>query len=337
MKNSNQISTIGIDLSKNIFQIHAQDIRGKVVVRKKLNRSKLLEFIVNIPACTIAMEACGGAHNWARKIKALGHEVRIIAPKFVKPYVTGNKDDQADAAAIAEAATKPDMRFVAVKEELQQEMSMIHTVREQLVKQRTATRNSVRGMLAEYGIIYARGWSSLRKGIVDVLSEDSDRLPIVKSLITMRFQDLLRMDEEVDVCDLKIQQWCKEDMRCRNLLKIDGIGPITATAIVAHMGSPEVFKNGRHFAAYLGLVPKHVGTGGKTRMLGISKRGDSYIRKLLVHGARSVVSQSEERKDKLGKWLRSLVDRRGFNKTTVALANKNARLCWAMLKYGSLT
>jgi transposase len=334
MKSSTNIAIVGVDLSKNVFQIHAQDKRGNCIMRKRLKRDKFLEYFINLPKCIVAMEACGGAHHWARRIQQMGHDVRIIAPKFVKPFVLGNKDDAADAEAIAAASSSPRSRFVAVKEESQQEMSMIHTTRELLVRQRTATRNSIRGMLAEYGIVFPKGAAAFRKGVEAFLSESSSRLPIVRGLVQMRYQDLLRMEEEIGLCDMQIQKWCREDDRCKLLLQIPGVGPITATALVAHMGSPHVFKNGRHFAAYLGLVPKHVGTGGKTINLGISKRGDRYLRKLLVHGARSVVNSSRTKQDKVSSWVQKLAATRGVNKACVALANKNARRSWAALKYG---
>lgn len=327
-----RIAVVGIDLAKRVFQIHAADARGVVLMRKTLQRNQVQPFFTNLPSCLVGMEACGGAHHWARGIRAAGHTVRLMAPQFVRPYVKTNKDDRADAEAIAEAVTRPGMRFVAVKEVWQQDLLMVHRVRERLVKGRTALTNEIRGLLHEYGIVFPQGKHHLRSGMIEILTSSDERLTQqVVQLMQMLFDEWREMDQRVEEYERIIVRTYRSHEACKKLGEIPGIGPITATAMVATIGDPGMFKNGRQFAAFLGLVPRHDGTGGKIRMKGISKRGDRYMRKLLVHGARAVLRAVSAKPHLRNTWVVKISERSGFNKACVALANKNARHCWAVL------
>lgn len=325
-----ELKVVGVDLAKNVFQIHGTDARGNVLLRKRVNRLGLMQFLANIPPCLVAMEACGGAHYWGREIKKMGHEVRIISPQFVKPYVKSNKNDQSDAEAIVEAALRPGIRFVSLKQEWQQDILVVHRVRERLIRSRTALMNEIRGLLQEYGIVFSKGWSSLRKGIVKILTEHHLR-PVVLSVIERLYSELMELEERIEGYERYIKDQYKMDDRCKRLGQVPGVGPITATALVASVGDFRCFKNGRHLAAWLGLVPMQQSSGAKQVLLGISKRGDSYVRKLLIHGCRSVVHYASDKTDRRSRWIKDKVERRGFNKACVALANKNARICWALM------
>lgn len=331
----NEVKVLGIDVAKEVFQIHAADARGKKVWSKSVRRSEIKSLIMRMPPCLIGMEACGGAHYWAREFRAMGHEVRLMAPQYVKPYVKRDKDDAVDAEAITEAVTRPGMHFVAVKEIWQQDMLAAHRVRERLVRQRTALINEIRGLLHEYGITVPKGASRLRQRLVELFMESKLEvlsLPVL-DLMQELHEELLDMEKRVKRCDAGIKRTCKSQGMCENLEReLGGIGPITATAMVATMGDPSVFRNGRQVGSFFGLVPRHTGTGGKVRNGGISKRGDRYIRKLLVHGARNVVRYAAGKNDRESRWLQELATRRGFNKACVALANKRARQCWAIMK-----
>lgn len=331
----NEVKVLGIDVAKEVFQIHAADARGKKMWNKPVRRGELKSLVIKIPPCLIGMEACGGANYWAREFRAMGHKVKLMAPQYVKPYVKRDKDDAADAAAIAEAVTRPGMHFVAVKEVWQQDMLLAHRVRERLVKQRTALMNEMRGLLHEYGFTVPRGASHLHQRLVELFMDLKQEVlsPPAMNLMQELYEELLDMEKRVKRCDARIRMTCKSQGMCESLEReLDGIGPITATAMVATVGDPSVFRNGRQVGSYFGLVPRHTGTGGKVRNGGISKRGDRYIRKLLVHGARNVVRYAARKKDKESRWLQELVTRRGFNKACVALANKRARQCWAIMK-----
>jgi len=328
----NNVKVLGVDVAKNVFQIHGVDARGKEVFRRKLSRAKLKPFMATQQKCLVGMEACGGAHHWAREFRAMGHEVKLMAPQYVKPYVKRNKNDAADAAAIAEAATRPGMDFVAVKELWQQDILMIHRVRERLVKQRTALMNEIRGLMQEYGIVMATGPHRLRQGVAALLTSASCCLTdMAREILEQLVAEWREMDERLAMYTARLEQIARSNDICRELDKLPGIGPITATAMVATIGDPRLFRNGRQLAAYLGLVPRHAGTGGTVRLLGISKRGDRYLRKLLVHGARVLLLHAERRSDQQSRWILKVIDRRGFNKACVAMANKNARMCWAVM------
>lgn len=327
-----QITTLGIDLAKNVFRLHGCDESGKSVLRKQVSRRHLLGFVANLPRCLVAMEACASAHYWAREIEKFGHEVRLIGPRFVKPYVKANKNDASDAEAICEAASRPSMRFVAVKSAAQQDVQAVHRVRQQLVKMCTALVNQVRGLLAEYGIVMAQGVAHLRRALPLILEDRDNGLSgLMRELLGEIGERLKFIEERLRQYDLRIHRLFRQDERCRRLAEVEGVGPLVATALVAAVGNATEFKSGRELAAYLGLVPRHRASGGHTVLLGISKRGDRYLRTLLVHGARSAMRTIERRRTARGAWAGRLKLRRGSNVAAVALANKNARVLWALL------
>ena len=326
-----KITTIGIDLAKIIFQIHGVDERGKVGVRKQLKRAEMLVYFANLEPCLIGMEACGSSHYWARKLEGYGHTVKLMAPQFVKPYVKTNKNDMADAEAICEAVSRPNMRFVAIKSVEQQAILSVHRARQGFVKARTAQGNQIRGLLAEFGIIIPQGIRSISKQIPEILEDGENGLPgTMRNLIDRLTENLKEMDRQVKELEAKIQLWHRENAASCKLAEIPGLGPITASAIVATVGDAREFKNGRQLAAWLGLVPKQHSSGGKQTLLGISKRGDTYLRTLMIHGARAVIRFAEN-KAKPNVWLGKLMARRNKNIAAVALANKNARIVWALL------
>jgi transposase len=327
-----QISTLGIDLSKLSFQLHGVDDSGHCVLRKKLSRAKLLAFIANLPPCLIAIEACGGAHHWYRQFTALGHRVRVIAPQFVKPFVKANKNDAADAEAICEAAQRPNMRFVPAKSVAQQDIQSVHRVRSQAVARRTAQGNQIRGLLMEYGIIVPKGIGNIRKAIPMILEDAENGLTVLfRALLNDLYDEMVHLDERIQGLERKLASLAAQNVDCQRLLTIPGIGPLSATALVAAIGDISVFKSGRELAAWLGLVPRQHSTGGKPTLLGISKRGDSYLRTLLIHGGRAVVRLAHKYDDRRNRWMGELVQRRGKNISAVAVANKNARIAWAVL------
>lgn len=326
-----KITTIGIDLAKNVFQIHGVDEHGKVGVRKQLKRADMSNYFVNLAPCLIGMEACGSSHYWARKLEGYGHTVKLMAPQFVKPYVKTNKNDMADAEAICEAVSRPNMRFVAIKSVEQQAILSVHRARQGFVKARTAQGNQIRGLLAEFGIIIPQGIRSISKQIPEILEDGENGLPgTMRNLIDRLTENLKEMDRQVKELEAKIQLWHRENAASCKLAEIPGLGPITASAIVATVGDAREFKNGRQLAAWLGLVPKQHSSGGKQTLLGISKRGDTYLRTLMIHGARAVIRFAEN-KAKPNVWLGKLMARRNKNIAAVALANKNARIVWALL------
>jgi transposase len=326
-----KITTIGIDLAKEVFQIHGVDEYGKVVLRKQLRRSKMAEFFANLEPCLIGLEACGSSHHWARKLGSFGHTVKLMSPQFVKPYVKTNKHDMADAEAICEAVTRPNMRFVPIKNVEQQAILSVHRARQGLVKARTAQANQIRGLLSEFGIVIPQGIQSISKRIPDILEDAENDLPGTMRRLLERLNDHLKeLDRQVNELELQIKLWHKENEASQRLEAIPGVGPITASAIVATVGNATEFKNSRQLAAWLGLVPKQHSSGGKQTLLGISKRGDTYLRTLLIHGARAVI-RFAEKKAGPGSWLYKLIARRNKNVAAVALANKNARIIWALL------
>lgn len=326
------IIALGIDIAKNVFQLHGVDANGKIVLQKKVSREKLIQFVAQLPVCKIGMESCSGSNYWAKEFQALGHEVKLISPQFVKPYVKSNKNDMRDAEAICEALTRPNMRFVSVKTLEQQDIQAIHRVRSRVIKERTALVNQIRGLLAEYGVVVAQGISHIRKGLPIILENTESKLtPISRQLFNNLLCELRDKDAKVKEYDNEIKQICQRLDVCKRIMKIEGVGVLTATAVVATIGDATIFKNGREMAAFLGLVPRQYSSGGKERLLGISKRGDCYLRCLLIHGARAAVTRSNKMPDKKAIWLKSVEERRGRNRATVALANKNARIMWAMM------
>lgn len=327
-----KITTIGIDLAKNVIQLHGVDAHGNTVLRKQLRRDQVIPFFVTLEPCLIGMEACGSAHHWARKLQELGHTVKLMAPQFVKPYVKTNKNDMADAEAICEAVGRKNMRFVPIKNIEQQAILSIHRARQGFVKARTAQANQIRGLLAEYGIAIVQGIAHIAKDVPTLMEDSGHDLPGSFRLLIARLVDHFKeLDKQVDELEQQIQHWHRENEASCKLAEIPGIGPITASALAASVGDAKSFKNGRQMAAWLGLVPRQHSTGGKSTLLGISKRGDSYLRALLIHGARAVVRMARVKTELTGGWLEGLLGRRNFNVATVALANKNARIAWALL------
>lgn len=328
-----KLTTIGIDLAKHVMQVHGVDGRGKTALKKQFRRDQLLPFFANVTPCLIGMEACGSAHYWARKLGALGHTVKLMAPQFVKPYVKTNKNDAADAAAICEAVSRPNMRFVPTKNGEQQAVLSVHRARQGFVKARTAQANQIRGLLCEYGIVMPQGIGHIAKRLPEILEDGENDLPGAFRQLLRRLGDHLKeLDRQVGELEVQIQLWHRESAASRKLAQIPGIGPITASALVASIGNAKSFENGRQLAAWLGLVPRQHSSGGKPTLLGISKRGDTYLRTLLIHGARAVIRLAE-RKAAADSWLKQLLSRRHANIAAVALANKNARTVWALLAH----
>lgn len=329
-----KITTVGIDLAKNVFQVHGVNEHGKAALKKQLKRHQVMEFFVNMPACLIGMEACGSAHHWARKLQALGHTVRLMAPQFVKPYVKTNKNDAADAEAICEAVARPTMRFVPIKNGEQQAVLALHRARQGFVKARTAQGNQIRGLLAEFGVIVPQGIGHIASRVPELIEDATNELPGSFRLLVQRLLDHLKeLDRHVKEIEAQVVAWHRENDVSSKLAKVPGIGPITASALVATVGDAKNFANGRQLAAWLGLVPKQNSSGGKNVLLGISKRGDTYLRTLLIHGARAVINAAQRKKDQIDGWLGGLLQRRNKNVAAVALANKNARIVWALLRH----
>jgi transposase len=331
-----KIKRIGLDLAKQVFQVHGVDGEDRVVLKRQLRRQQMLAFFSKIEPCLIGMEACGGAHYWGRELMKLGHTVRLMAPQHVKPYVKGNKNDMNDAEAICEAAGRPNMRFVAVKTVAQQDLQSCHRVRTLLVRQRTAKANEIRGLLSEYGIVVANRIESLRRALPALL-ENMDLIPGegLRQLLMALREDLVYLDERVRQLDQVIERAAREDAVARRLQQIPGIGPVTATALVASVGDARQFRRARDMAAWLGLVPRQQSSGGKAVLQGISKRGDAYLRTLLIHGARSVARVASRKTDALSQWTDRISRRRHANIAVVALANKNARIAWALMTRGT--
>ena len=324
-------TTIAIDLAKRVFQIHYVEPVTGAIRSKVLKRAQLVPFFANRPATCVVMEACGSAHHWARVLARLGHDVRLIAAQFVRPFVKSNKNDAADAAAIWEAAQRPGMRFVAVKTEDQQAMLAMHRIRQQLVRIRVMQVNQLRGLLYEFGVVLPQGRRASTDAAKAALASLADELP---AMLLDSLQDQLSrlhaLDEQIARIEQRILNWRRHDDACLRISEIPGVGVLTATAAVSVIGQARTFRSGREFAAYLGLVPRQNGSGGKIKLGGISKRGDVYLRTLLIHGARSVISSSKH----LPEHLRQMLSRRPTNVVAVALANKMARTIWALLAYG---
>jgi transposase len=328
-----EITTIGIDLAKHVFQIHGVDSRGKAVLTKQLRRDQMAAFFVQLPPCLIGMEACGGAHFWGRKLQQMGHQVRLMAPQFVKPYVKSNKNDRADAEAICEAVGRPNMRFVAIKNTDQQAVLALHRVRQGFVRARTAQGNQIRGLLAEFGQIIPQGLAPLRQRVPEILEDASNELPGSFRLLVQRLLDHLKvLETQISELNAQILAWHRTNAESLKLEQVPGIGPITASALVASVGDAAQFSCGRELSAWIGLVPRQHSSGGKERLLGISKRGDVYLRTLLIHGARALVQLAQLHPERY-KWLAALIARSNANIAAVAVANKNARIAWAVLAH----
>lgn len=329
-----KITTTGVDLAKNVFQVHGVDERGKAALRKQLKRKDVVSFFANLEPCLIGMEACGSAHYWARKLSEFGHTVRLIAPQFVKPYVKTNKNDRNDAEAICEAVARPNMCFVPVKTAEQQAVLALHRARQGFVKARTAQANQIRGLLAEFGIVIPKGIGHIAKRLPEILEDGENALPgMMRQLVRELGEHLKVVDQQVAEMERQIKLWHRDSEPSRTLEAIGGIGPITASAFVATVGDAKGFKNARQVPAWLGMVPRQNGTGGKVKLGRISKRGDVYLRTLLIHGARAVIRQVERKPAQADEWLKKLLARRNKNVAAVALAAKNARIAWALLAH----
>lgn len=328
-----ELKRVGVDLAKRVFQIHGVGIDESVAVRKTVSRAQLRRFFTNLKPTLVGMEACGTAHYWARELSAMGHQVRLIPPQFVKPYVKSNKNDANDAEAICEAVSRPTMRFVTIKTAEQQAAQSLHRIRSRVVKVRTALVNEIRGTLAEFGIaIDTLGVPAVRKAIPRILEDGENGLPgLLRELLSGLYDELVVVDERLQTLNQKLLAHAKADERVQRIQQLPGIGPISASAIVASVGDAHQFRSSRDFAAWLGMVPKQHSSGGKDKLGGISKRGDVYLRTLLIHGARACVLHCEGKPDRYSQWLEQLVKRRNKNIATVAAANKNARIIWAML------
>jgi transposase len=326
-----EIATIGLDIAKRVFQAHGVDAAGKAVLRRKLQRADVLRFFKSLSPCLVGIEACGTAHHWAREIKALGHDVRLMSPSYVKPYVKRGKTDAADAEAICEAVTRPTMRFVPVKSAEQQALLMLHRTRDLLVRQRTMLVNALRGHMAELGFIVPQGISRVGDLLAMLTGEDDATLPkMARQALRGLTAVLGGLGEQVKEVEQKILIWHRENETSRRLATIPGVGPITASAIVATITDPTQFQSARHLAAWIGLVPKQNSSGGKERQGRISKQGDRYLRRLLVLGATSVIRHVRTKPAAEAGWLKSLLERRPAKLVSVAQANKTARIVWAV-------
>lgn len=330
-----EISRVGLDLAKRVIQLHAVDRHERVVCRRALKRDEVLRFFSGLTPCVIGMEACAQAHDWARKLSALGHTVKLMAPQHVKPYVQGQKNDRNDAAAICEAVSRKQMRFVPIKSVAQQDGQALLRIRSERVEQRTALVNQIRGLMAEYGVVVATGRAQLRSALPEILeAADNGLSGDFRELLIELYAELVALDERIAALDARVQRRVCENADAQRLLDAPGIGPLTALALTASVGDARQFKNGRQMAAFFGLVPRQHSTGGKTRLLGMHKRGDSFLRGLLVHGARSVQRMAVTKTDDRSRWLNAVGARRPRNVATVAQANKTARIAWVILARG---
>lgn len=323
-----EISVLGIDLAKKVFQLHGVDGAGKQVLRKKLSRGELLRFIVNLKPCLVAMEACGSSHYWGREFRRLGHQVKLIPAQYVKPFVRTNKNDANDAEAIVEAALRPNIRSISIKEFEHQDMQCLHRARERLIKQKVALINQIRGFFLEYGVLTPDSRHKMISGLAELIEKSEAKLsPLIREVFSDLREELKAVMERIEGMERKIARLFKQNEICQLLETIPGVGLLTATAVYAAAPDPGQFKNGRHFSASIGLVPRQYSSGGKSNLLGISKRGDRYLRKLIVHGARTQVAMPDRRSP----WLAEVEKRRGRNKAVVAQANKTARIIWAVM------
>lgn len=323
-----QITTVGIDLAKRVFAVHAVDGSGRVVLRRKVGREQLVELVARLPPCRIGMEACSGAHAWAREFLPYGHQVKLMAPRFVTPYRKSGKNDGNDAEAICEAVSRPNMRFVPVKSVEQQALLVLHRTRQGFITERTALINRIRGLLTEFGVILPQGPEAVRR---QALSR-AEVLPLLARRMVEDLRLHLRLlDERIAAYDRELDTCARQSEAARRLMQIRGLGPLTALAIVATVGDARDFVSGRQFTAWLGLTPRQHSSGGKTRLGHITKRGDAYLRGLLVQGARAVLHTAQRHPDRLSQWALALRARRGYRRTLVAIAAKNARIAWALL------
>ena len=330
------VAVVGIDIAKRVFQVHGVAANGDIAIRRKLSRDAFLRFFASIPVCRIGLEAGSGAHHWARELSRLGHDVKLIAPQFVRPYVKSNKNDAADAEACCEAVQRPGMRFVTIKSIDQQAEMALHRVRDHLVRQRTGTINALRGHCAEYGIVSPTLRLGLKQLFAVVDDNDDTRIPAAtRRLLRILVDEVQAADARIGELDKAMKDAARSSESCQRLTEVPGIGPVIATAVVANIHDDQSFKSGRHFAAWLGLTPRQHSSGGKERLLGISKRGDAYLRRQFINGARAVVRIAAGRTGGWWDWINALLARRAFNVVTVAVANKLARIAWALRTRGT--
>jgi transposase len=330
------ITRVGLDIAKHVFQVHGVDRHGNTQLRKQLSRAKVLEFFAQLPPCLIGMEACGGAHYWARRLSKLGHTVKLMAAQFVIPYRKQGKNDANDAEAICEAVGRPNMHFVAIKSEEQQAVLMVHRARSLAVANRTAQVNQIRGLLGEFGVVVAKGVGRLRRELPGILEDAENGLPaLAREVFANLLEQFHESEERIKAYDQQIRTLAEASEPARRLMQIEAIGPQTATALVASIGDPNVFKSGRSFACSLGMTPRQHSSGGKQRLGQITRRGDRYLRTLLVHGARAYLRVVDKKSDAKSAWARAVKERRHVNVAAVALAAKHARIAWAILAHGT--
>ena len=323
-------SVIGLDIAKSVFHVYTIQADGKVL-KKMLRRQQVLEFFANYPVSLIGIEACGSSHYWARELIALGHNVKLLNARHVKAFVKGNKNDFNDAEAIFDAVSRPNARTIAIKTVEQQDIQLIHRIRQEAVKRRTALVNQIRGLLGERGIVIGQGIHQVRKRLPELLEDAENTLTTLsRAAFAEQYERLLELDKEIKRYDQKMGQLCQANELSKRLAEVPGVGPMTATIVAADLGEGQHYVNARHYSASLGIVPRQSSSGGKSVLLGISKRGNCYLRSLLIHGARAVLRTCHNKEDKLSLWLQKLIKRRGFNVAAVALANKNARILWAL-------
>lgn len=333
----NKITTVGIDLAKSVFQLHGVDKRGSVQLRKQVRRAQLLRTVAQLPPCLIGLEACGSAQYWRRELERLGHTVRLMNPRYVKPYVKSQKNDLYDAEAICEAVSKPNMRFVPPKSLEQQDLQAAHRIRQGLISERTAVVNRLRGLLSEYGMVLARRPATVRRELPDILTDERNGLTaIARELLSDVYEHFQQIEQRIAKTEAVLKRLGSEHDTVKRLLTVPGIGLLTATALVSAVGDARSFKNGRHMAAWLGLVPRQDSSGGKPRLRGITKRGDKYLRCLLIHGGRSITTHAQHQPTAARTWLNALCARRGKFRAYVAQANKTARIAWAVMARGEV-
>ncbi len=332
-----KITTIGVDLAKNVFHVVCCDARGKIVKKRMLKRSQVLVYFANLPVSLVGMEACASAHYWARELSALGHKVKLIPAQYVKAYLRGNKNDYNDALAIAEAVVRPEMRFVAIKTPEQQDIQALHRLRKGCVGTRTSLCNQTRSLVAEYGLVSPKGVATLRQQIPRWLEDGKNGLSdLFRGLLAESYARLQELDHHIAFYTQEIERQSRQDDVCQRLRTLPGYGPILSSAFHSVVGDGKAYHRGRDVSAAVGLVPRQHSSGGKDTLLGISKRGDRYLRSLLVHGARAVVSRAKSKDDRLSRWINKIQAERGFNKAVVAMANKMARMGWAILAYNTV-
>ena len=330
-----KVTTIGLDIAKSVFQVHGIDAAGKVAIRKQLKRARVIPFFMKLPPCIVGIEACASSHHWARELMALGHEVKLMPPAYVKPYVKRQKNDAADAEAICEAVQRPNMRFVPIKQPEQQAGMVLHRTRHLLIRQLTAATNAIRAHLAEFGIVAPVGRRGVQALIGAIIDDADDRIPgLVRTCLMALVIQVQALKDQIRILDRRLIEWHRSNETCRRLDAIPGVGPALATALVASVADPKVFRSGRDFAAWVGLVPKQNSSGGREKLGNITKAGDRYLRSLFCAGALAVIRFVKKHGTKHRPWLTSLMDRRPIKVAAIALANKLARMAWAMMAKG---